>query len=151
VAEKQVEENSIAIAKEAWRDSFYRGTTSTDAKNARFLIASRAALTGVKAFLHHGTGALGFSVGSWGNAQTHATFIIIPIWSIELLSGLGVGLCIYAHFVSRRRIRKQLCGNCGYDLRATPDRCPECGTVPTASRCEHSPSKATADEPARRV
>jgi hypothetical protein len=32
--------------------------------------------------------------------------------------------------VAKRRPRHGYCAKCGYDLRASPVRCPECGTVP---------------------
>src|SRR5215470_7211622 len=61
-----------------------------------------------------------------------------PIWSIPrwkywgtFLLGIVLSLCLlwygYRKLVRGRRAAGGLCLNCGYDLRATPDRCPECG------------------------
>jgi hypothetical protein len=51
----------------------------------------------------------------------------IPCWFIVVISAPLPAACIMRLLRRRRRIRRGLCLRCGYNLRATPDRCPECG------------------------
>ena len=60
--------------------------------------------------------------------------ISVPYWGVLAAlaaSRLPSGIRRYA--AHRARTRRGLCAVCGYDLRATPDRCPECGTVASVS------------------
>jgi hypothetical protein len=75
----------------------------------------------------------------------------VALWFPLILSALLPAGRIVLWRRRRRRIAARICPACGYDLRATPDRCPECGAVPAASRGDDSLSKSTADEPVHGV
>lgn len=57
----------------------------------------------------------------------------IRYWHLALLLSLPPTLLIARLLRRRRRVVRGLCTHCGYDLRASPDRCPECGLAAGAS------------------
>lgn len=64
-----------------------------------------------------------------------ATVVFVPDWALfaaaAALPAVWVG-GLRRRLRRRRRAERGLCRACGYDLRATPGRCPECGAVPSA-------------------
>ena len=76
-------------------------------------------------------GPLVFGSEAYAGAKASSTiqYLTVPIWPaipIFIVSTIAVA----ARLVHRgRRQRQGSCPRCGYDLRATPERCPECGTV----------------------
>ena len=61
-----------------------------------------------------------------GYASAPGWSLEFPHWIVAALLALPPAVLAYA---GRRRPGVARCKQCGYDLRATPDRCPECGTI----------------------
>jgi hypothetical protein len=72
-------------------------------------------------------GGLGFYVIADDDGLGDIRGVAFPSWFLPLLAAMP---CILLFRAIRRRAFRQVgrCAVCGYDLRATPGRCPECGT-----------------------
>jgi hypothetical protein len=55
------------------------------------------------------------------------TTVVIPLWLFQTLAAVLPAAAVIRYMRNLKRVRRGLCATCGYDLRATPDRCPECG------------------------
>jgi hypothetical protein len=54
---------------------------------------------------------------------------VVPYWLVAAFSLACPLIQTTSRLRHARRPKGSLCPACGYDLRATPDRCPECGTT----------------------
>ena len=73
---------------------------------------------------------LGFDLQMYNRNLDHVIAVQFPYWFASVSTG---GLAFLCWRLRSGRLRKGLCPACGYDLCATPDKCPECGRVAATS------------------
>jgi hypothetical protein len=69
--------------------------------------------------------------------KSHSRHFQVPHWAVALCLAVAPAYWIVVVPKRRRQQKRSLAGfclNCGYDLRATPNRCPECGTIPSETK-----------------
>jgi hypothetical protein len=79
-------------------------------------------------------GLLGFRIAARHRPDGYASYVLmLPYWLLILLSAAAPTRAVLRWRRRQIRLASGLCAACGYDLRGSSGRCPECGT--------HAPSQ----------
>jgi hypothetical protein len=73
----------------------------------------------------------------------HSVAVRIPYWSFAGVASILPLLWVRGVRRQRRRFRSGHCPGCGFDLRMTPDACPECGLVIVRETADEHESRGT--------
>jgi hypothetical protein len=76
---------------------------------------------------------LGFAAHKTDDENGLRVNVVAPDWFLVVVFAVLPIVWLLSHLRPRLR-RPGRCTTCGYDLRATPDHCPECGAVPAPVR-----------------
>src|ERR1700677_846633 len=71
---------------------------------------------------------LGFRWQRMENSKESSQELWIPLWFIAGITAIPGAMWLNRLRYARLDAGQVHCSMCGYDLRATPERCPECGT-----------------------
>ena len=74
------------------------------------------------------------NVGPVAWTDENIRYVAAPYWSVVCATLILPLTYIALLWIRRSAIAPGLCSTCGYDLRATPNCCPECGTVPKPAK-----------------
>jgi hypothetical protein len=111
--------STLTISRAGRVDFLYSTTSPHDDVGWTHIRGSPDSLGGTD----YGTRFLGFGTGL---TPGQSRYVNVPYWSLILLTALPALTALRSE-LRHRRFRAGACPVCGYDLRATPDRCPECG------------------------
>jgi hypothetical protein len=68
------------------------------------------------------------TISSYHPLDGHAVRVVLPYWFITLATSITPAFWLWRWRKRRSLKRVGACKTCGYDLRASPTRCPECGS-----------------------